>query len=105
MARQELCSEGSMRNERLSTVATAPDSGGRQKDGVPVGVPAHREKYIRRALEAIVPRPAQNVYRLARDFGLQEDTVRGWHCLVLLRRGHDVLGEEAMAQVGSGRMP
>lgn len=37
--------------------------------------------------------------RLARDFGLGEDTVRGWHCLVLLRRGHDVLGEEAMAQV------
>lgn len=38
--------------------------------------------------------------RLARDFGISEDTVRGWHCLVLLRRGHDVLGEEAMSQVG-----
>lgn len=37
--------------------------------------------------------------RLARDFGVSEDTVRGWHCLVLLRRGHDVLGEEALSQV------
>lgn len=37
--------------------------------------------------------------RLAQDFGIPEDSVRGWHCLVLLRRGHDVLGEEAMAQV------
>lgn len=30
---------------------------------------------------------------------MSEDTVRGWHCLVLLRRGHDVLGEEALSQV------
>lgn len=37
--------------------------------------------------------------RLARDFGVSEDMVRGWHCLVLLRRGHDVLGEEALSQV------
>lgn len=68
-------------------------------DGRASRVATRREAYIRRALAAIVPRPAQNVYRLARDFGLQEDTVRGWHCLVLLRRGHDVLAEEAMAQV------
>lgn len=37
--------------------------------------------------------------RLALDFGVSEEAVRGWHCLILLRRGHDVLGEEALSQV------
>lgn len=45
-------------------------------------------------------RPHFVFVRLAQDFGVPEDAVRGWHCLVLIRRGHDVLGEEAMSQVG-----
>lgn len=78
---------------------SAHDAAEKYGEGRADGVAARRAAYVRRALEAVVPRPAQNVYRLARDFGVQEDAVRGWHCIVLLRHGHDVLGEEVMAQV------
>lgn len=50
-------------------------------------------------ISCTLERLSLSMIRLARDFGVAEDAVRGWHCLVLLRRGHDVLGEEAMAQV------
>ncbi|CAM9533516.1 unnamed protein product [Scytosiphon promiscuus] len=109
-----LCAEASLRNALLSSPAAPGPGEGRIAAAIPGGgggagdraegarhVVARRESYIRRALDAVVPRPAQNVYRLARDFGVSEDTVRGWHCLVLLKRGHDVLGEEALSQIFS----
>lgn len=56
--RGELCEEAALRNDRLAT--QVPDRGlGVDGDRIV----ARREEYIRRALEAIVPRPAQNIYR------------------------------------------
>ncbi|CAB1100113.1 unnamed protein product [Ectocarpus sp. CCAP 1310/34] len=106
---RSLCAESSLSAENLASPAVTGGDRRTTGGGGPAGVGvqgerhvvARRESYIRRALDAVVPRPAQNVYRLARDFGVSEDTVRGWHCLVLLRRGHDVLGEEALSQIFS----
>ncbi|CAM9437484.1 unnamed protein product [Ectocarpus sp. 4 AP-2014] len=106
---RSLCAESSLSDENLASRAASGGDRRAAGGGGPAGVGvqgerhvvARRESYIRRALDAVVPRPAQNVYRLARDFGVSEDTVRGWHCLVLLRRGHDVLGEETLSQIFS----
>lgn len=60
MYRHTLCDEGSLRNEGL----IAPSSP-REPSTVAGedGLLARREGYIRRALDVIVPRPAQNIYR------------------------------------------
>ena len=75
-SRHSLCAESSLRNEHFtapSPPSQARDSGRRASGGKEgERAVARREAYIRRALEAIVPRPAQNVYRCGVSMRLLE---------------------------------
>lgn len=66
MLRSDLCTEASLRNSRLATPARERGVG--REEGQ---ITARREAYIRRALEAIVPRPAQTIYRYGARVVLQ----------------------------------
>lgn len=88
--RRSLCAESSLFDENLASPTV---SGGDRRTGVSGGpggvgvqgerhVVAQRESYIRRALDTVVPRPAQNVYRCGWFFRGRE-----WSGLRLSRCG------------------
>lgn len=65
--RRSLCGPSALHDERLAppfAQTPAPGAGGvegvRQEGG---NFTSRREEYIRRALEAIAPRPAQSIFR------------------------------------------
>lgn len=112
--RHKLCAKASLRDNPLSTSPSVDgERTGRLAGSIGVGggsvgtgvaaegdrqLVARRESYIRRALDAVVPRPAQNVYRCMLP---QSDLIffshRGGHapvCLLFVRRiRHDPGGE------------
>ncbi|CAM9317174.1 unnamed protein product [Discosporangium mesarthrocarpum] len=89
----KLCCEGSLSDTTLGPGA------GEDEEGLYMDILARRQAFLQRALEELAPKPAHLVYRLAQSLGISEDVVRGWHCLILFQRGHDILGEEAMSHV------